>query len=785
MTVTGSDDRLARVVSVINGKGGVGKCAAEFERICDPETGVPMTLAAAVQHRLRTVLSYRIDDSINRSIVSNWIDSGIKPVVRIELASGRTLTVTPHHPMLMPDGWRRADEIKPGETVAAAGRVPAPEKPQPMIDEQVDLLAILLAEGCTSTPGTYYSTMDVVVDELAMAGAATLGCDVRVHKEGVSYRLTGGNVSTIADGLCMCGCGAPLPASSTTPRRFLARHGGAQRSQLIDFRIDHGLDFVLAKNKSMPEAVYRLPQEQLARFLGIFWMCDGYVSPSGTPELVLASEQLVRAFQHLLLRFGIQSRVAFKQASLDGRLFDAWKLTVYAHSIPEFAGQIPLWERKQGRVFERATKILATGGNPNVGSPSLTPELWERIRSYAPNPGRPRKGQLRVRDVATVLGWEFGPKVPLRPLLVNTQADGRDYLSKKAMRAFVDVLGGRDEFQHLISEDIFWDRVVAVVDAGEEHVYDLTVPGPANFVVNDLVAHNTSVTANVSGQLATAGYKVLAADLDLSGNLSLDLGYGREPQNDGGKSVVDAVWNDGPLNVIRDVRENLDVIAGGRHLEMLGSLANTPMADELPGGGVPSAFAAKLAVLAENYDIVLIDGAPGNPVLQDMALTAARYILIPTKTDPAGWDGLRGVGPRAKKVRKINPKLTYLGVVLFGHSTSATRVGRATRAKLDEVSDTIPVFETYIRHSESTGHDSRSRGQLAHELAKDAAGQQPEILAALRERRKRGDNVVELPIQKLSETASGVAGDYQRLAREVLVAIAAAEQNTIAEEGDA
>lgn len=295
----------------------------------------------------------------------------------------------------------------------------------------------------------------------------------------------------------------------------------------------------------------------------------------------------------------------------------------------------------------------------------------------------------------------------------------------------------------------------------------------------------TSVTANVSGQLALAGYRVLAIDLDLSGNLALDLGYGTEPDNDGGKSVVDAVWNDGPLQVISGVRENLDVIPGGRHLEMLGSLANTPMADELPGGGVPFAFAAKLADLAEDYEIVLIDGAPGNPVLQDMALTAARYILIPTKTDPAGWDGLRGVGPRAKKVRKDNPRLSYLGVVLFGHSTSATRIGRATRAKLDEVSDTIPVFQTFIRHSESTGHDSRSRGQLAHELAADAASQQPEILAALRERRKRSDNVVELPIQKLSETANSVAGDYQRLAREVLVSIAAAENSPIAEEGDA
>lgn len=294
----------------------------------------------------------------------------------------------------------------------------------------------------------------------------------------------------------------------------------------------------------------------------------------------------------------------------------------------------------------------------------------------------------------------------------------------------------------------------------------------------------TTISANLAGQLACAGYRMLVADLDLSGNLALDLGYAGDADNDGGKSVVDAIWNDGPLTVLHGVRKNLDVVPGGRHLEMLGSLAHTPMADELPGGGVPFAFAQKLAELAGGYDLVVLDTAPGNPVLQDMALIASRYILIPTKTDPAGWDGLRGVGPRAKRARKSNPKLNYLGVVLFGHATNATRIGRATRAKLDEVSDTIPLFQTFIRHSESTGHDARSRGQLAHELARDAANQQAQIFAALRERRRRDDNVLELPTQKLSETANNVAGDYERLAREVLVAIAQAEQDAVAEGSD-
>lgn len=57
---------------------------------------------------------------------------------------------------------------------------------------------------------------------------------------------------------------------------------------------------------------------------------------------------------------------------------------------------------------------------------------------------------------------------------------------------------------------------------------------------------------------------------------------------------------------------------------MLAALGQTPSAQDLPGGGVPQAFAGKLAALAEDYELVLLDCAPGNPMLQDMALNAMR-----------------------------------------------------------------------------------------------------------------------------------------------------------------
>ncbi len=287
----------------------------------------------------------------------------------------------------------------------------------------------------------------------------------------------------------------------------------------------------------------------------------------------------------------------------------------------------------------------------------------------------------------------------------------------------------------------------------------------------------TSIVANVAGCLASSGMRVLAIDLDISGNLKLDLGLVAADQDDSGKGIVDAVWNGSPLRVIANVRPNLDFVFGGRGLEMLGQLAKSAMVDDLPTGSVAGEFAARLGDIAEDYDLVLLDCPPGNGELQDMALAATRWVLIPTKTDQASWDGLLAVGPRVKRARQVNPALGYLGVVVTAHNPAATRVRRNTKARLDEVGDTVPLLETSIRHSETAAHDCRSRGQLAHELARDATASRTQRLEALSARRRvdvAHGNVIAFPTA-LSGTADSLAGDYMSLAQEICQRISSAE----------
>jgi replicative DNA helicase len=43
----------------------------------------------------------------------------------------------------------------------------------------------------------------------------------------------------------------------------------------------------------------------------------------------------------------------------------------------------------------------------------------------------------------------------------------------------------------MATDDLFWDEVVAIESVGEEDVFDLTVPGPASWLADGIVSHNS------------------------------------------------------------------------------------------------------------------------------------------------------------------------------------------------------------------------------------------------------------------------------------------------------
>jgi intein/homing endonuclease len=474
-------------------KSSLVKCLDEDTEIVDPRTGVPLTIAEVFKDpEVDRVLTLRDRRHVEAVPITAKVDAGLSPCLRITFASGRSVTTTPEHPYLMPDGWRRADTLRVGETAALPARVPFPEEPVPLLDEEVDVLAVLLAEGCyvpSQTGGVRFSSHEPEIIDRVRAAGRRLGFEVR-HVGRYDYALTGHvSFDTPTDGRCACGCGAPTLTATRTrngnvkgqPRRYAPGHA-SRRGAVATLLRRNGVPRALARHKVVPDSVYRLPADQLARFLGVFWMCDGTVSRTGV-EITLASERMVRQLQHLLLRFGVQSRVRYRASAIGDRLFDAWNLRVYSHCEQSFLDAIPLWGAKRAKL----KAICATRTRPvqaNCGAPSASPELRAELAALTRGPDG-RTDTAPFRRVARLLGASY------RFQLSHLFNPGTGRINRPAFQAFCEVHALGDRYGWLLDSDIFWDRIVDIEEVGARHVYDLTVEPTACFVANDVVVHNT------------------------------------------------------------------------------------------------------------------------------------------------------------------------------------------------------------------------------------------------------------------------------------------------------
>lgn len=277
----------------------------------------------------------------------------------------------------------------------------------------------------------------------------------------------------------------------------------------------------------------------------------------------------------------------------------------------------------------------------------------------------------------------------------------------------------------------------------------------------------STLTANVAGLAALSGWKVLAVDLDRQGNLARDLGYLTESDN--GASLIDAVEGTGPLRVVRGVRDNLDVVAGGRRIDHVVAHLQAEM-----GRGRMAALdrlERALAEVAGDYNIILLDSAPGEALVHLAAARAARAVLIPTKTDDASIDGLSPVGEVLANQRDANPTIEVLGVVIMFAPAGATRLIAEARCKLEELAGgDFPVFNTTIRAVPAIADACRESGKLAHEYESEA-GKAEHFWKARRAGRLA---------KSFSAAAPNLAADYQSLTQEVLERFAALDRPAVA-----
>jgi chromosome partitioning protein len=225
----------------------------------------------------------------------------------------------------------------------------------------------------------------------------------------------------------------------------------------------------------------------------------------------------------------------------------------------------------------------------------------------------------------------------------------------------------------------------------------------------------TSCAANLAAIWAAERRRVLAVDLDAQGNLAVDFGV---EDTDAGLALSLAVQGGPATDPVRDVRPCLDLVAGGTRTDQLAAAlgAHRNARDAILD------VVAVLRATAASYELVVIDTAPAGGLIEDAALVAADWIVVPTKADDKSLLGLRRVSQRLAALRDDGlPVGALAGIVLFAFPAAATRIRDEVRRELLRAfGDQNVVFESVIRASERGAIDQARNGLVAVEYANAA-----------------------------------------------------------------
>jgi chromosome partitioning protein len=231
-----------------------------------------------------------------------------------------------------------------------------------------------------------------------------------------------------------------------------------------------------------------------------------------------------------------------------------------------------------------------------------------------------------------------------------------------------------------------------------------------------------------------------------------------------------------PLEPIREVRPNLDLIPGGAALAVIGAIAATAAQS---GMDLRENLVSTLNDLqaVENYDLILIDSGPGDAPLLDALLGTARYLLVPTKEDDGSLSMVEILAARYLRARENGSLIQLLGVVLFDANPRATARNSEVFEQIEDLlegSGAAP-FETFIRSDRAAAVDLRIRHLTPAELVAVANDSVKDRIQQLRKKDKKKI----LGERLWSRDPAGLASDYQTLTREVLSRLAAAEKDEV------
>lgn len=463
------------VFALIAGVANSGKCQSENTRVLLAD-GTYKRIADIVQDKDSNIINMAPDHKLTEGRAISWIDSGKLPCYRVATKDGIYTEPSETHPYYTLEGWKQVKDLRVGDRIAIARSYANHWRESKVSSEKVkhaELLGFFLSDGSITKSAGFSNIDKELIDKWK---ETILSLFPRTQ-----FRPEKHNCTTYATGQ------------------------KGHQNKVIQFLKDYKIWKLNSHEKFIPDFIFKLNKKTLAKFLGVFYACDGWVCNNKNQYEVgisLCNYEMSTQIRSLLLRYGIRARIYSSSTTYEenSQRFPRYTLTLKnIEDIRKFYNniQIPL-QYKQDRIKE----ILDAAHVSRQGYANNFPaELWNYIDAKLQETNMTKTALAKIIN-PTGQTIQFDASANRHKSQAAYQPRRTSNIPENILRTIGYILHD----QYLISladGDIYFDEIVSIEDIGLQQCYDLEVKGTHNFIANDTVVHNTGLCSQLAYEIAS------------------------------------------------------------------------------------------------------------------------------------------------------------------------------------------------------------------------------------------------------------------------------------------